>query len=126
MATFKSIYTISELLKLLNRHSLIHYYWTKKSNGEYYFYFVDARRDHLIREDGFIEFITHRSNYYRLRKKILYLPFRLNLDSRSKSGSIYSYLLVPDSVFLNEYSFSKIKQLEKNYGGDYIVHVVVI
>lgn len=126
MATFKSRYTISELLKVLERRSLIHYFWSKE-NGEYTFYFVDKRRDYFIAK-GMISVVGHRSNYFRLRNKIRFLPFRLSLDPRSKSNpfDIYLYTIVPDSVFLNEGSAEKLDYLNEQFDGKQIVNVVVI
>lgn len=126
MATFKSRYTTSELLKVLERRSLIHYYWSY-NNSEYTFYFIDNRRSPKI-ENGTFYFVSHKANYHRLRNKINLLPFRLILDSRSKNSpyNYYLYNLVPDSVFLNEGSFEKLNQLNEQSGGNRIVRVVVI
>ena len=124
MATFKSHYTSSELLNLLKRGSLTHYYWSY-TNGLYTFYFVDKRRD-LFTDNGYIAIVAHRSNYYRLRNKLNCLPFRLYLDSRSKVSSSYLFTIVPDSVFLNEGSSDKLNQLNDEFDGKRIVNVVVI
>ena len=126
MATFKSLYTTSELLNVLNRRSLTHYYWNY-TKGEYTFYFVDNRRDFDF-ENGYIRILSHRSNYFRLRNKLKSHPFVLSLDPRSKSNScdIYCYTLVPDSVFLNEGSEECLNHLNDVWNGNLIVNVVVI
>lgn len=123
MATFKSQYTTSELLNLLKRRSLNPYYWTY--DGEYTFYFVDNRRDYFV-DNGYICIYSHRSNYYRLRNKLKFLPFGLDLDSRSKFNSVYLFTLYPDSVFLNEGSSEKLNQLNEQSDGNLVVNVVVI
>lgn len=126
MATFNRHYTTSELLNLLKRGSLIHYYWSY-NNGLYTFYFIDNRRCPKI-QNGTYFMVSHRANYYRLRNKIYHLPFRLILDSRSKTSpyNYYLYQIVPDSVFLNEGSSDKLKFLNKFSDGKQIVNVVVI
>lgn len=124
MATFKSQYTTSELLNLLKRRSLTHYYWSK-CDGIYTFYFVDNRHDYFL-EYGYIHIYAHRSNYYRLRNKLALLPFGLDLDSRSKSNPVYLFTLYPDSVFLNKGSLEKLNQLNEQFDGNLLVNVVVI
>ena len=126
MATFNKHYTTSELLALLKRGSLTHYYWSF-NNGLYTFYFLDNRRCPKI-QNGTYNFVSHKANYYRLRNKINLLPFRLILDSRSKIApyNYYLYNIVPDSVFLNDGSSEKLYQLDKLSDGKQIVNVVVI
>lgn len=126
MATFNKHYTTSELLNLLIRGSLFHYFWSF-NNGLYTFYFVDKRRSPMI-QNGFYSFVSHKANYYRLRNKIYLLPFRLVLDPRSKTApyNYYLYQIVPDSVFLNEGSAEKLNQLNEQSDGKQIVNVVVI
>lgn len=123
MATFKSRYTTSELLKVMERRSLIHYYWAY-NNGEYIFYFVDNRRIPFYRPIGLIHLCCHKANYYRLRNKINYLPFRL--DFLTKSANLYSFDLVPDSCFINDGAGFKLKELDEQYNGNLVVRVVVI
>ena len=127
MATFNRHYTTSELLSLLKRGSLIHYYWSY-NNGLYIFYFLDCRRCPCLQSDGTCYIVSHKANYYRLRNKINTLPFRLILDPRSKADkdNIYLYNIVPDSVFLNEGSSDKLNQLNEQSDGNQIVNVVVI
>ena len=126
MATFNKHYTTSELLNLLKRSSLTHYFWSF-NNGLYTFYFLDNRRcPHL--QKGNYYFVSHKANYYRLRNKINLLPFRLILYPRSKKApyNYYLYSIVPDSVFLNDGSSEKLNQLNKFSDGNQIVNVVVI
>lgn len=127
MATFNKHYTTSELLHLLKRGSLIHYYWSY-NNGLYTFYFLDNRRCPKLQSNGTYSLFSHKANYYRLRNKINLLPFRLVLDPRSNTNFFNSYLytIVPDSVFLNEGSFDKLNQLNEQSDGNLIVNVVVI
>ena len=124
MATFNKHYTTSELLNLLKRGSLTHYFWSY-NNSLYTFYLVDNRRDYII-DNGYIAILAHRSNYYRLRNKLIGLPFRLYLDPRSKSSTSYLFTIVPDSVFLNEGSSEKLNQLNEQFDGERIVNVVVL
>lgn len=126
MATFNKHYTTSELLNLLIRGSLFHYFWSF-NNGLYTFYFVDKRRCPKI-QNGFFSFVSHKANYYRLRNKINFLPFRLSLDPHSKSApyNYYLYTIYPDSVFLNDCSSEKLNQLNEQSDGKQIVNVVVI
>ncbi len=126
MATFNRHYTTSELLNLLKRGSLTHYFWSF-NNNLYTFYFLDNRRCPKI-ENGNFYFVSHKANYYRLRNKINFLPFRLILDPRSKHSpyNYYLYTIVPDSVFLNEGSSEKLNQLNEQSAGNQIVNVVVI
>lgn len=124
MATFKSHYTTSELLNLLKRGSLTHYFW-KYANGEYTFYFVDNRRDFYV-EDGFITISADRSNYFRLRNKIKFLPFRLYLNPHSKKNNVYLFTLLPDSVFLNDCPEYRLNHLNDVSNGNLIVNVVVL
>ena len=123
MATFKKLYTTSELLSLLNRGSLKPYYWSY--DGDYTFYCVDNRHDYYI-DNGYVCILSHRSNYYRLRNKLMCLPFGLSLDPRSKSRTTYLFTLYPNSVFLSEGSSDKLNQLNEDYDGKLIVNVVVI
>lgn len=123
MATFKSHYTTSELLKVMKRCSLDHCYWSYQ-NGEYTFYFIDNRRVPILKSNGLIHISCHKANYYRLRNKINLLPFRLDL--RRKFHNHYSFDLVPDSYFLYDCASTKIKQLNEGYRGQLIVRVVVI
>ena len=126
MATFNRHYTTSELLSLLKRGSLTHYFWSFE-NGLYTFYFLDNRRCPKI-ESGIYSFVSHKANYYRLRNKINVLPFRLILDPRSKNApyNYYHYSIVPDSVFLNEGSSEKLNYLNVSSDGNQIVNIVVI
>lgn len=123
MATFNSRYTTSELLKVMQRRSLIHYYWTY-NNSEYTFYFVDNRRPLSRASNGLLHFCCHKANYYRLRNKINYLPFRL--DFLTRYGKTYSFDLVPDSCFINDGAGFKLLELNAQYKGNLIVRVVVI
>lgn len=123
MATFKSRYTTSELLKVMQRRSLIHYYWTCK-NDEYTFYFVDNRRSLSRASNGLLHFCCHKANYYRLLNKISFLPFRL--DFLTRYGKTYSFDLVPDSCFINDGAGFKLEELNQRYGGQLVVRVVVI
>ena len=123
MATFKLRYTTSELLKVKERRSLIHYYWTY-NNSEYTFYFIDNRRLPCYNPNGLMRIACHKANFYRLRNKIKLLPFRLFLVS--KWFHLYTFDLVPDSVFLNEGSSDRLNQLNEQYDGKLIVNVVVI
>lgn len=123
MATFNSRYTTSELLKVMQRRSLIHYYWTY-NNSEYTFYFVDNRRPLSRASNGPLHLCCHKANFYRLRNKINSLPFRL--DFLTRYGKTYSFDLVPDSVFLNEGSSQKLNLLNDLFDGKRIVNVVVI
>lgn len=127
MATFKSRYTTSELLKVMERRSLNHYYWTY-NKGEYIFYFIDNRRCPILDNDGTYRFVSHKANYYRFRNKINFLPFRLILNPRSKTNMFrtYSYNLVPDSTFIMGCAGFKIKELNERYGGQLVVRVVVL
>ena len=123
MATFFRHYLTSELLELLKRGSLLHYYWSY-NDGLYRFYFVDARR-HLSRaSNGLLHFCCHKANYYRLRNKINYLPFRL--DFLSKYGDTYAFDLVPDSCFINDGADYQLKELNTRFDGNLFVNVVVI
>lgn len=124
MATFKSQYSTSELLNLLKRSSLTYYYWSL-NNGEYTFYFVDNRR-HPYMDKGFISFVSHRSNYFRLRNKVKNLPFRLCTDPWFKKDNTYLFTLFPDSVFLNVDSEYRLNLLNKITDGKFVVNVVVI
>lgn len=126
MATFNRHYLTSELLNLLKRGSLIHYFWSY-NNGLYTFYFLDNRRCPKV-QSGNYSFVSHKANYYRLRNKIYNLPFRLILDPRSKTApyNYYLYSIVPDSCFLNECSSEKLNQLNELSDGKLIVNVVVI
>lgn len=124
MATFKSQYTTSELLNLLKRRSLTPYFW-KYTKGEYTFFFVDNRRDFYM-EDGFITIVADRSNYFRLRNKIKFLPFRLDLNSHSKKSNVYFFTLLPDSVFLNVCPEYRLNNLNDVFNGNLTVNVVVI
>lgn len=123
MATFKTRYTTSELLKVMERRSLIHYYWTY-NNSEYTFYFIDNRRLPRLKANGLYHICCHKANYYRLRNKINFLPFRL--DFLTKSVNLYSFDLVPDSVFINDGAGFKLLELNAQYKGNLIVRVVVI
>lgn len=123
MATFNSRYTTSELLKVMERRSLIHYYWTY-NNSEYTFYFIDNRRLPRLKANGLYHISCHKANYYRLRNKINYLPFRL--DFLTKSANLYSFDLVPDSCFINDGAGFKLKELDEQYSGKRVVRVVVI
>lgn len=123
MATFKSLYTTSEILKVLERRSLIHYYWSFE-NGLYTFYFVDNRRLPILNSNGLLHIYCHKANYYRLREKISLLPFRL--DFLTKSFNLYSFDLVPDSCFINDGAGFKLKELDEQFGGKFVVRVVVI
>lgn len=123
MATFKSYYTTSELLKVIERRSLFHYYWSCE-NDEYTFYFVDNRRLPRFNLNGLLHIYCHKSNYYRLRNKINLLPFRL--DFLKKSANLYSFDLVPDSCFINDGACFKLLELNAQYKGNLIVRVVVI
>lgn len=123
MATFKSHYTTSELLKVLDRHSLIHYYWTK-NNGEYTFYFIDNRRLPRLKATGVYRISCHKANYYRLRNKINFLPFRLGY--LTKYGNNYSFDLLPDSSFIYDCAGYKLTELNISSDGNLIVNVVVI
>lgn len=123
MATFKSLYTTSEILKVLERCSLIHYYWSFE-NGLYTFYFVDKRRPLSRASNGLFHLCCHKANYYRLREKISYLPFRL--DFLTRYGKTYSFDLVPDSCFINDGAGFKLKELDEQYNGKRVVRVVVI
>lgn len=123
MATFKSHYTTSELLNVLDRGSLNYYYWTY-NNSLYTFYFIDNRRFPLLNSNGLYHISCHKANYYRLRNKLFSLPFRL--ANLSKCFLLYSFDIVPDSVFLNGGSFDKLCQLDKQFDGKLIVNVVVI
>lgn len=127
MATFNRHYTTFELLRLLDRRSLIYFYWSF-SDGLYTFYFLDARRCPKLQANGFYSIVSHKANYYRLRNKINLLPFRLILDPRSKTNSYnyYLYTIVPDSVFLSDGPCYKLKELNKHSDGKLIVNVVVI
>lgn len=123
MATFKSLYTSSEILKVMERRSLIHYYWSFE-NGLYTFYFVDKRRFPCFNSNGLLHIDCHKANYYRLREKISYLPFRL--DFLTKSANLYSFDIVPDSCFINDGAGFKLKELDEQYNGKRVVRVVVI
>lgn len=123
MATFKSHYTTSELLKVMERCSLIHYYWTY-NNSVYTFYFIDNRRLPRLKATGVYRISCHKSNYYRLRNKINNLPFRL--VSLSKYCNLYSFDIVPDSSFINGCAGFKLKELNEQYNGNRLVRVVVI
>lgn len=124
MATFNSRYTTSELLKVMERRSLVHYYWTY-NNSEYTFYFVDNRRPFVRKPNGLLHFNCHKANYYRLRNKINFLPFRLAFLT-ILANKTYSFDLVPDSMWINDCSGFKIKELNERYGGQLVVRVVVI
>lgn len=123
MSTFNLRYTTSELLKVMERRSLILYYWTF-NNGEYIFYFVDNRRLPSRNQNGLLHFTCHKANYYRLRNKINFLPFRLSLWY--KEGKTYCFDLVPDSCFINDGAVFKLKELNDQYNGNLFVRVVVI
>lgn len=123
MATFKSLYTTSELLKVLERRSLIHYYWTY-DNSEYTFYFLDNRRLPILKANGTYCISCHKANYYRLRKKINLLPFRL--DCLTRLHLLYSFDLLPDSTFIMDGAGFKLKELNEQYNGNLVVNVVVI
>lgn len=127
MATFNSRYTTSELLKVMERRSLQHYYWSY-NNGEYTFYFIDNRRCPKLNSNGTYSIVSHKANYYRLRTKLTFLPFRLILDPRSKWNTYRNYLydIVPDSCFIFGDAGFKIKELNERYGGQLVVRVVVI
>lgn len=127
MATFNRHYLTSELLHLMNRRSLTHYYWSFV-NGVYTFYFLDNRRCPKLQSNGTYSFVSHKANYYRLRNKINLLPFRLILDPRSKTNSFncYLYTIVPDSSFLSDGAGYKLKELNNLSDGKLIVNVVVI
>ncbi len=124
MATFNKHYTTSELLNLLKRGSLTHYFWSY-NNNLYTFYFVDNRHTYF-NNNGFIDIVAHRSNYFRLRNKLNSLPFCLSLNPHSKEGNMYLFTIVPDSVFLNEGSSDKLNQLNEQFDGKRIVNVVVL
>ena len=123
MATFKSRYTTSELLKVIERRSLIHYYW-KYNNSEYTFFFVDNRRPLSRASNGILHLCCHKANYYRLCKKIYYLPFRIAF--LTKYGKTYSFDLLPDSCFIHDCADFKLKELDERYDGQLVVRVVVI
>lgn len=123
MATFNRYYLTSELLSILKRGSLIHYYWTY-NNSLYTFYFVDNRRPLSRSSDGLLHFCCHKANFYRMRNKINNLPFRLAF--LTKYCKTYSFDLVPDSVFLIEGSSDKLNQLNEQFDGKLVVNVVVI
>lgn len=123
MATFNRHYLTSELLHLLDRCSLTHYYWSKY-NGVYTFYFIDNRRLPRLKATGVYRISCHKSNYYRLRNKINNLPFRL--VSLSKYCNLYSFDIVPDSTFIMDCAGFKLKELNEQFDGKLVVNVVVI
>lgn len=123
MASFNLRYSTSELLKVMERRSLIHYYWTF-NKGEYTFYFIDNRRLPRLNANGLYHISCHKANYYRLRNKINSMPFRL--DYLTKYGKTYSFDLVPDSCFINDGAGFKLKELDERFDGNLFVRVVVI
>ena len=141
MATFKLFYKTSELLDFIKRESLLPYCWSDGS-GMYHFYMVDSRRDPFIYVDGLarsstylcnhpeikdvsMHFVTHKSNYYRLVKKIDLLPFGINVTSPKGYHTCKSYELLP----YNHLEFNvlqKLRELDSNHSGKLEVRVYVL
>lgn len=141
MATFKLFYKTSELLDIIKRETLLPYCWCDGA-GIPQFYMVDSRRDPFIEIDFrphsnaylcshpdikyvSMHFITHKSNYYRLVKKIDSLPFGINVFSSENFCHTKSYELLP----YNHLKFNvleKLQELNDNHSGQAIVRVYVL
>ena len=128
MATFKKIYTVSELLKMVEKSTIIPFCWR---NGDQIpqFYFVDARRSCVATDYENLHFVTHKSNYYRLKKKIYFLPFRVRIENHCKYDQLYFILEVCPIILGDPFYYdpvSELKRLANEFSKDYKVSTYVL
>ena len=110
MATFKKNYTVSELLKMVDRSVILPFCFRFDENSIPHFYFVDARRRPVGIESGKFEFVTHRSNFYRFKKKLSNLPFRFCEIGHCNYNQI-CFCVVPIDSFGYPFYYDPIHQL---------------
>ena len=141
MATFKKFYYTHELLRLIKRETLLPFCWSD-SLCFLRFFMVDCRRVPFIYVDDkphsetflcnhpdvknvSMHFISHKSNYYRLVKKIKSLPFDINVYDSDNHNLVKSYELLPYST-LRFNVLEKLNQLDAEYSGRFQVRVIVL
>ncbi len=127
MATFKKIYSVSELLKLVEKRSLIPFCWR---NGQALpeFYLVDSRRSPELLERYEIRFCSNKSNFYRFKNKINSLPLCLNLLLGDEYYYYYS-LQARSTILGNPLCYNPVpalKKLSESFSSDYKVRVYVL
>ena len=128
MATFKKNYTVSELLKMVEKSTIIPFCW-RSGDQIPQFYFVDGRRSCVATDYDELHFVTHKSNYYRFKKKIQFLPFRVRIENHCKYNQLYFVLSFCHPVFNNTFYFDSKTELERLldiYSSNYKVNVVVL
>lgn len=128
MATFKRSYTVAQLLDMLKKSTILPFCW-RNVDSVPKFYFVDSRRSCVATDYENLHFVSHKANYYRLKKKIEFLPFRVRLLNHCNYNQLYYVLEVCPFIKGDCFYYDPATELERLsnlFSPDYKVNAFVI